>query len=136
MKTSFIITGLIVLLVANLLMMYSVRSPTYEGFASYYLSNAAGSSKSYEPIGNFDAVELKPDNGVSAWRSTAPNEALLGPAFEPGPDNLFMFKNNQCKPECCGASYSCDGGCVCTTPDQRQFIASRGGNRTAPTDSL
>lgn len=136
MKTSFIITGLLVLLVANLLMMYSIRSPTYEGFTSYYLSKAAGANKAYEPIGAFDAVELKPENGVSAWRHTAPNEPLAGPAFEVGPDNLFMFKNNQCKPECCGASYSCDGGCVCTTPDQRQFIASRGGNRTAPTDSL
>ena len=136
MKTSFIVTGLIVLLLANLLMMYSLRSPTNEGFTSYYLANAGGAKDAYQAIGGFDAVELKPENGVSAWRYTAPNEPLLGPAFQPGPDNLFMFKNNQCKPECCGASYSCDGGCVCTTPDQRQFIASRGGNRTAPTDSL
>jgi hypothetical protein len=49
---------------------------------------------------------------------------------ELGPDNLFIFKNNQCKPECCGASFSCGGGCVCTTPSQRDFINSRGGNRT------
>jgi hypothetical protein len=47
-----------------------------------------------------------------------------------------MFKNNQCKPECCPSSYSCDGGCVCTSPDQRQVIATRGGNRTTPEDSL
>jgi dTDP-4-amino-4,6-dideoxygalactose transaminase len=53
---------------------------------------------------------------------------------EIGPDNLFMFKNNQCKPECCGASFSCGSGCVCTTAKQRDFIASRGGNRTGPTD--
>jgi hypothetical protein len=48
---------------------------------------------------------------------------------EIGPDNLFYFKNNECKPECCGATLSCDGGCVCTTPEQRDFINTRGGNR-------
>ena len=136
MKTGFLITGLVVLLVANLLMMYSMRSPTNEGFASYYLSNAGGAKTSYTPIGAFDDVALKPSNGVSAWRNTAPNEPLNGPAFNVDNDNLFMFKNNQCKPECCGSSFSCDGGCVCTTPDQRQLIASRGGNRTSPEDSL
>lgn len=130
MKTSFIITGLIVLLLANLLMMYSLRTPTYEGFTSYYLAKAGGAKDTYEPIGGFDGVVLKPENGLSAWRNTAPNEPLQGPAFEPGPDNLFMFKNNQCKPECCGASYACDGGCVCSTPEQRKLVNMRGGNRT------
>jgi len=47
-----------------------------------------------------------------------------------------MFKNNQCKPECCGASFSCDGGCVCTTPEQRDLINQRGGNRTQPDDGF
>jgi hypothetical protein len=111
-------------------------SPTaVEGFASYFLSNAGGAKDVYQPIGAFDGVRLKTGNSVSSWRYTAPNEPLMGPAFEPGPDSLFMFKSNQCKPECCGASFSCGGGCVCTTPQQRQYIANRGGNRTAPEDS-
>ena len=106
-----------------------------EGFASYFLENAGGSKETYSPIGAYDGVKLSTGNSVSGWRYTAPNEPLMGPAFEPGPDSLFMFKNNQCKPECCGASFSCGGGCVCTTPQQRQYIAGRGGNRTAPEDS-
>ena len=104
-----------------------------EHFANY--SGAPGGAKeSYEPIGVFDNVKLQSGNTISEWRYTAPNEPLQGnfPKFEPGPDNLFMFKDNQCKPECCGASFSCDGGCVCTTPEQRSFIAHRGGNRTSP----
>lgn len=103
-----------------------------EGFANY--SGTPGGAKSaYQPIGPYDSVKLNPGNG-SSWRYTAPNEPLRGlwPKFEPGPDNLFMLRDNQCKPECCGASFSCDGGCVCTTPDQRKFINERGGNRTAP----
>ena len=54
---------------------------------------------------------------------------LTGPYLD-GTNNtsqsLFMFAKNKCKPECCPASYSCDGGCVCTTEKQREFI-SRGG---------
>lgn len=105
---------------------------TVEGFQ---LSSAGASGKLYQPIGQFDGVKLSTGNSISDWRYTAPNENLTGPEFEPGDDSLFMFKNNQCKPECCGASFSCGGGCVCTTPQQRQYIAGRGGNRTKPEDS-
>ena len=133
MKTNFLITGLIMLILANLLMAYSMRRMSYtspEGFMNMLAERAAGTGKAYEPMGKYDGILMKPENGVSAWRNTAPNEPLNGPEFEVGPDSLFIFKNNQCKPECCGASFSCGGGCVCTTPSQRQMIATRGGNRT------
>ena len=106
-----------------------------EGFNSFYLENAGGAKENYSPVGAFDGVKLSTGNSVSGWRYTAPNEPLMGAEFKPGADSLFMFKNNQCKPECCGASFSCGGGCVCTTPQQRQYIAGRGGNRTEPEDS-
>lgn len=113
-----------------------LRSAT-EGFATYSLATGGGTGDSYQPMGAFDNVRLSTGNNVSKWRYTAPNEPLNGPEFKPGPDDLFMFKNNQCKPECCGASFSCDGGgCVCTTPQQRDFINQRGGNRTAPDDGV
>jgi hypothetical protein len=133
MKTGFLITGLLLLLIANLLMVYSHRQSTSEGFASYFLENAGSSGigkYKYEPIGAFDDVRVTPDNGVSSWRVTSPNEPLLGPEFQPGPDSLFIFKNNQAKPECCDATYASDMGCVCTTPQQRNYINMRGGNRT------
>ena len=162
MKTSVIISGLVLVLVANLIMMYysphglsrmegyqnlntnanntavngvNNSNVSTEGFNSYYLENAGGAKETYSPVGAFDGVKLSTGNGVSGWRYTAPNEPLMGAEFQPGDDSLFMFKNNQCKPECCGASFSCGGGCVCTTPQQRQYIAGRGGNRTAPEDS-
>lgn len=130
MKTGFLITGLVLLLLANLIMVYSMRAPTSEGFMGYFLENAGGAKNKYEPIGSFDNVRITPDNGVSSWRVTAPNEPLMGPEFQLGPDSLFIFKNNQSKPECCSASYSSDVGCVCTTPQQRNYINMRGGNRT------
>ena len=124
------------LLLANLLMIngftnYPIQA---EGFVDYMLDNAAPTGSNYQSIGPYDNVVKKPENGLSNWRGPAPNEPLLGPDVELGPDNLFMFKNNQCKPECCPASFSCGSGCVCTTAKQRDFIASRGGNRNIPTD--
>jgi hypothetical protein len=136
MKTGFLITGLLLLLLANLIMVYSSMEgfkDKEEGFTNHFLENAANSGmgkSKYEPIGQFDDVRVVPENGVSSWRGVAPNEALLGPAFEPGPDQLFLFKNNQVKPECCSSSYSSDMGCVCTTPEQRNYLNMRGGNRT------
>ena len=133
MKTGFLITGLILLLIANLMMVYSHQYGTDEGFTSYFLENAEPSNiaaSKGDPIGPFDNLRIVPSNGVSSWRDTDPNEPLLGPKFEPGPDSLFIFKNNQAKPECCSSTYASDMGCVCTTPEQRKYINTRGGNRT------
>jgi hypothetical protein len=159
MKTAVLISGLLLILVANLIMVYyapyglspmegfqnnmnppantntNAPAEAVEGFQSFYLENAGGAKENYSPVGAFDGVKLSTGNSVSGWRYTAPNEPLMGAEFAPGQDSLFMFKNNQCKPECCGASFSCGGGCVCTTPQQRQYIAGRGGNRTEPEDS-
>jgi hypothetical protein len=131
MRTGLLLSGLFILILANLLALWGFQGKiTREGFASYFLENAA--EMDAKPIGPFDNVRLSTENGVSQWRYNHPNEPLEKnyPEFKLGPDNLFMFKDNKCKPECCGASYACDGGCVCTTPDQRNFINTRGGNRT------
>ena len=147
-RTTFLISALLLLVLANVLMMsYSspVLNASAEGFANRmeaaasnegftsYSGQPGGAKDSYEPIGPFDGVKMVA-GPQSSWRYTSPNEPLNGyfPKFTPGPDNLFMFKDNQAKPECCGASYSSDMGCVCTTPEQRKFINMRGGNRTPP----
>lgn len=148
-KATFLISALCLLILANVLMM-SYASPAFkatgEGFVTYMAKQGekkekeafknfspAAAKGAYQPIGAFDGIKLQTGNS-SDWRYTAPNEALKGPQGQLGPDNMFMFKNNQCKPECCGSTFSCDGGCVCTTPDQRNFINARGGNRTGGKD--
>ena len=138
MKQLMFLGGMILLVIAALMLAKSrlISGITPEGFASYYLENAASAKSKGEGMSPFDGAKLTCPDGTSGWKCGTPNEPLNGPAFEPGPDSLFMFKNNQCKPECCPSSYSCGGGCVCTSPDQRQVIASRGGNRTTPEDSM
>lgn len=129
MRTGVLITGLLLLCLANLLAMWGFGNRN-EGFTSYFLDNA-GDLKA-GPIGPYDQMRLQSGNKVSSYRKNRPNERLEGnyPAFKLGPDNLFMFKDNAAKPECCGSTYSTDTGCVCTTPAQRNFLNTRGGNRT------
>ena len=46
-----------------------------------------------------------------------------------GKNNLnskFVFKYNKCSPDCCPSTYTCDKGCVCTTPEQIDYINSGG----------
>jgi hypothetical protein len=114
--------------------MAGVRSgvkPVVEKFMDNLVA-APGSAFGTAPIGSYDGMNLAAGLPPAAqgFRANHPDVPLAGPPVEIGPDNLFYFKNNQCKPECCGATLSCDGGCVCTTPQQRDFINSRGGNRS------
>jgi hypothetical protein len=133
-RITFVLVMFGLLLLANIFMLlgytnYAVRANSAEGFMDW-MANAAGVKAGYEAIGIYDNLKKTPEGGMSEWRGKAPNEPLLGPDFQVGPDNLFIFKNNQCKPECCPSSFSCGGGCVCTTPAQRDYINTRGGNRT------
>jgi hypothetical protein len=92
-----------------------------------YLSNGFETASMGPYDGRNMAAGLSADS--HGFRARMPSVPLAGPAVEVGPDNLFIFKNNECKPECCGSTLSCDGGCVCTQKFQRDYINQRGGNR-------
>ena len=44
---------------------------------------------------------------------------------------MVMFAKNKFKPECCPAPYSSSTGCACITPEQINYLNTRGGNRTS-----
>ena len=44
---------------------------------------------------------------------------------------MVLFAKNKFKPECCPAPYSSSTGCVCMTPEQINYLNTRGGNRTS-----
>ena len=46
------------------------------------------------------------------------------------PKKMFLFAHNRSSFDCCPSTYSDDRGCVCTTNAQRNFITTRGGNKT------
>mgnify|MGYP001492916800 FL=1 len=39
---------------------------------------------------------------------------------------MFMWANNVSSPLCCPSTYTTSTGCLCTTKNQRDFIAGRG----------
>ena len=102
------------------------KKRTMEGFRSTINSNFEA-----PPMGPYDNLDLRVDIPPAGqqFRQNHPNVPLAGPPITIDDNHLLPFTNNQCKPECCGATLSCDGGCVCTTPEQRTMINTRGGNR-------
>jgi len=55
--------------------------------------------------------------------------ALRGPpvdGVEGSPEKMFMLANNKASPMCCPSTFSTSTGCLCTTENQRDFVAARG----------
>ena len=66
------------------------------------------------------------------------NCSLMQPyaSYKCGPINpaKFFFDNIEFKPDCCPSTYSSSQGCACLCPQQINYLNSRGGNRTFPTE--
>ena len=88
-----------------------------------------------------DETSLVPNDALFTYLSsqgpTKPvftdNSSLNGPPVDGHPDSekkLFMLANNRTSPNCCPSTFSTSTGCVCTTKNQRDFIASRGATIT------
>lgn len=86
-------------------------------------------------MSEFDGIELKgPKNSYNLIDSSRKISALLGSGYVPlndhiandNKDSMFVFKDNTCSPSCCPSTYSCNGGCVCTTDQQNNLRRSQG----------
>lgn len=59
----------------------------------------------------------------------------LNPTVPLPEGQLFMYANNEFNGKCCSFSnVSGGGGCACITKEQADYLNSRGGNRTMPTE--
>jgi hypothetical protein len=118
----------------------------HESFASPMLSGAGAVRKmkaepfmndmengfATEPIGSYDGINMAANLPADAqgYRARMPNVPHKYGKFGRKASEMLPFEENECKPECCGSTMSCDGGgCVCTTPEDRDLINTRGGNR-------
>ena len=87
-------------------------------------------------MSGFDGIYLKgpPKNNklINTTRKLSPLFAGYTPLNDhianDRNDNMFMFKDNTCSPSCCPSTYSCNGGCVCTTDKQDALGGQRYGN--------
>jgi len=84
-----------------------------------------------------DETALVPNDGLYTYLSSqgpikmklSDQAALRGPPVDGvagSPEKMFMFANNVTSPLCCPSTFSTSTGCVCSTKNQRDFIAARG----------
>jgi len=84
-----------------------------------------------------DETSLVPNNKLYTYLSSqgpikmklSDQSALKGPPIDgvKGSDEkMFMLANNISSPLCCPSTFSTSTGCLCTTKNQRDFVASRG----------
>jgi hypothetical protein len=66
-----------------------------------------------------------PQNSKSFDSKPMPDPQVKVPS-----DELHFFANNKFSAECCPSSYSSSTGCACMTPEQLNYLNTRGGNRT------
>ena len=85
-----------------------------------------GNQSSWENKANDYADKMNHDNKLDR------HSTYTGTPVPLQEGELFFFSENDFKPECCGASYSSSTGCACTSQEQIDYLNTRGGNRTAP----
>ena len=80
---------------------------------------------------------LVPNDGLYSYLSSqgpikmklSDQAALIGPPVDGvkgSPEKMFMLANNVTSPQCCPSTFSTSTGCLCTTKNQRDFVAARG----------
>jgi|TARA_B100001758_G_C18402320_1_gene609759 hypothetical protein len=109
-----LINILIIILIAGFIISNTCISCIHkENMANIFFNVSKGVhndkyEKVYEPGENFEKVSVPLPEG-----------------------QLFYYGNNDFKPECCEHStVSGTGGCACETSEQKQHLASRGGNKS------
>lgn len=84
-----------------------------------------------------DNTALVPNDGLYSYLSSqgpikmklSDQAALNGPPVDGvkgSPEKMFMLANNVTSPQCCPSTFSTSTGCLCTTKNQRDFVAARG----------
>ena len=84
-----------------------------------------------------DNTELVPNDALYSYLGSqgpikmrlSDQAALTGPPVDGvkgSAEKKFMFANNKSSLACCPSTFSTSTGCVCTTENQRDFIAARG----------
>jgi len=84
-----------------------------------------------------DETALVPNDGLYSYLSSqgpikmklSDQAALVGPPVDGvkgSPEKMFMWANNVTSPLCCPSTFSTSTGCICSTKNQRDFVAARG----------
>lgn len=103
--------------------------PQPNGYSGLVLT---GSPKNTAPLLSDTTIFTPVGDGIKLTSDFVSHRYPPVDGKEGSPQHLFMFAHNQHGGECgrAGSTFSSSLGAVCTTPEQRDFINTRGGNRT------
>jgi len=105
------------------------QSEAFSDYAAY-----RGSENNSDITGSWISKASKYSNDLGYQATAGKANTYVGTAV-PLPDGeLFFFKNNQFKPECCPGPYSSSTGCACMSAEQVKYLNTRGGNRTSDSE--
>ena len=113
-------------LLGMLLLAYVLKKYYIEGFKSSAPSEIVPVE---QPLWTVSAKQYNA-NMINKKRSNYKGTPVPLPEGE-----LFFFKNNKFKPECCPATYTTSSGCACMSIDQQNYLTARAGNRYNITSS-
>tara|TARA_B100000963_G_C22489242_1_gene608464 strand:+ start:107 stop:493 length:387 start_codon:yes stop_codon:yes gene_type:complete len=106
----------------------------YLGFTNNTFENFVAGVNDYVETGGCYGNVIHPQNPSThellnetstVFGHTLPSSKVKNAPLGEGEERLFMFGKNKCSPECCPSTYTCSGGCVCTTEEQRNRIHRR-----------
>ena len=128
-KTNLVFAFLVAAVLAGLFVQFNTGSPMPSSHENF-MQQSVGAPVTSGGMGPYDNVST---GSISGWAVTEPHSAApigASPLPSQSSDNSLMFLvGNKVDETCCPAAFNTDTGCVCLTEENRNFMASRAGNR-------
>ena len=128
-KTNLVFAFLIAAILTGLFLNFGVSRGPAPSTAEHFMQKSVGAPVSGSGIGPYDGQSV---GAISGWAATEPHSAapVGGGLPSQAEDGKLMFLvGNKVDDSCCPAAFNTDTGCVCLTEENRQFMATRAGNR-------
>ena len=129
-KTNLVIAFLVAAVLAGLFVNFGPMATPAPSSKENFMQKSVGAPVGGNGIGPYDGVST---SGIGGWAATEPHSAApvgASPLPSQAEDNKLMFLvGNKVDESCCPAAFNTDTGCVCLTEENRNFMASRAGNR-------
>ena len=125
-KTELVVAFFVAAVLAGLFVKFGSSSPV--GARENFMQQEVGMPLASGGIGPYDGVSIA---GAAGFMATEPTSAggVSPVSASSDPNKLMYLVGNQVDTSCCPSSFNTDTGCLCLTSDQRDFMASRGGNK-------
>lgn len=124
-KTELVLAFFVAAILAGLFMKYGSSAPV--AAREHFMQQDVGMPLNGGGIGPYDQVSIA---GAAGWMATEPSiSGGVAPVGTADDNKLMYLVDNKVDSSCCPSSFNTDTGCVCLSDSQKDFMASRGGNK-------